>query len=324
VKPANVFLDAQGHAKLGDFGIARFTGQERAGFTVTSADRAMGTPAYLAPEVLRGAQPDPRADLYSVGVLLHQMISGALPGAELAPMPGGVGRVVRRALASLPEDRFPSAQAMRDALAALRFDERFEDLPADELFFLRGAALLCTAAAAIAIWAGLTSLTPRVLPASAIEPLTHAISEQLPDGRVVSRVRFEVGPVLGALVAQALAFLGLGLLRRHWRLSGLDTPQPMQPLRETKPLLVMGLIGVGAYSVRMGLHTRLASWLAVFPPLFGGLFEVAALFVFFTGLLQAWRTARPLTREPALFAGAILILVPPVSEFIRFLQRWHP
>ena len=56
----------------------------------------------------------------------------------------------------------------------------------------------------------------------------------------------------------------------------------------------------------------------------GDLLEIVALFLFFTGLLQAWRTARPLGREPALFLGLALAAAPPAIELVRYLQRWHP
>jgi len=48
------------------------------------------------------------------------------------------------------------------------------------------------------------------------------------------------------------------------------------------------------------------------------------LFVFFTGMLQAWRAARPLSREPLLFAGIALALLPPIWEFSRFIGAWKP
>jgi len=325
VKPGNVFLDAAGRAKLGDFGIARFTGVEQAGFTVTSAGSAAGTPAYLAPEVLAGAPPDPRADLYSLGVLLHQMLTGALPGATLGAMPGGLARVVRRALAPDPSARFATANELRGALTALRIDERSDDLPEDERFFLRGAALLSTAAAAMGVWAGVVSLTPKIVAADAVQPLTEIVSRTLADGRVVSLARFEVGPILLAMLGIAVAFTGLGVLRRHWRMSGLDSPTPMRPLRQSPVVFALGLVGGGTYALRRLLESRgSAGLLSHFPPLLGGLFEAAALFVFFTGMLQAWRTARPLAREPLLFVGLLLLVVPPAGELWRYLAHWQP
>jgi HAMP domain-containing protein/tRNA A-37 threonylcarbamoyl transferase component Bud32 len=77
IKPENLILEPTGNAKLMDFGIARpisreVPGQTQAGFLV-------GTPQYIAPEVLRGQEADPRADLYSCGVVLYEIFTGAPP-----------------------------------------------------------------------------------------------------------------------------------------------------------------------------------------------------------------------------------------------------
>jgi serine/threonine-protein kinase len=77
IKPENLILEPTGNAKLMDFGIARpidriAPGQTQAGFVV-------GTPQYLAPEILEGKEPDPRADLYSCGIVLYEIFTGVLP-----------------------------------------------------------------------------------------------------------------------------------------------------------------------------------------------------------------------------------------------------
>jgi serine/threonine-protein kinase len=77
IKPENMILEPTGNAKLMDFGIARpiermAPGQTQAGFIV-------GTPQYLAPEVLRGEEASPRSDIYSVGMVLYEIFTGVLP-----------------------------------------------------------------------------------------------------------------------------------------------------------------------------------------------------------------------------------------------------
>jgi eukaryotic-like serine/threonine-protein kinase len=137
VKPDNVMLVGE-RAKLVDFGIAS---NDRAAFKLTAAGLAFGTPEYISPEMAMGLQTDPRADLYSVGVVLFQMVAGRLPfeardtkamlraHIETPPpsarsldrrVPPELDAVIRRALAKLPEERFPTAEAMIDALARAR------------------------------------------------------------------------------------------------------------------------------------------------------------------------------------------------------------
>lgn len=124
IKPANVLVDGAGRAKVTDFGLARLldpTGVE-SGHTVVGA--VLGTPEYMAPEQKRGEAVDARADVFSLGVLLYEMLCGEPPqGAFAAPsrLSGcseAVDAVVTRAMQPKPEDRYPSALEMEADLAA--------------------------------------------------------------------------------------------------------------------------------------------------------------------------------------------------------------
>jgi serine/threonine protein kinase len=76
VKPSNIFLTANGQPKIGDFGIARI---ERGDMTLTLTGQAFGSPAYMAPEQAMGGRVDARADLYSLGCVLFEMLAGHRP-----------------------------------------------------------------------------------------------------------------------------------------------------------------------------------------------------------------------------------------------------
>src|SRR5262249_17292267 len=78
VKPSNIFLTTDGRPKIGDFGIARI---ERGDATLTLTGQAFGSAPYMAPEQAMGGRTDARADLYSLGCVLYEMLSGRRPFA---------------------------------------------------------------------------------------------------------------------------------------------------------------------------------------------------------------------------------------------------
>src|SRR5262245_34076669 len=166
VKPSNILLDAEGQPVLADFGIAKLV-QGDGDPNLTSVGMIMGTPAYMAPEQLTGQPPDARSDIYSLGVVLYQLLAGRAPFTgdttavisghltrqppplrESAPdLPLALDAVVLQALAKQPEHRFKSAgvfaQALRNAAADLepglvRIDSAVRDVAAPTF---SGAAL---------------------------------------------------------------------------------------------------------------------------------------------------------------------------------------
>lgn len=135
IKPENVLLDPSGRAKLMDFGIA-FTGASR----LTEEGTLLGTVLYISPEQALGRPIDQRADLYSLGVLLYEMVCGRLPfdaddpvalisqhlHAPVVPpdhvnpeIPSSLSDLIVKLLAKSPEARFESAEAVRDGLQAV-------------------------------------------------------------------------------------------------------------------------------------------------------------------------------------------------------------
>jgi eukaryotic-like serine/threonine-protein kinase len=148
LKPSNVFITSHG-VKVLDFGLATvatsFTaeGCDDVTHQLTERNVIMGTPRYMAPEQLRGAQVDPRADLFAAGAILFEMLSGrpAFAGDTLVdvlhavafeetPQLDGDGAmatanaIVRRATAKMAADRYDSAASMAQAMANLRGLER--------------------------------------------------------------------------------------------------------------------------------------------------------------------------------------------------------
>ena len=151
LKPSNVHVEPgkKGYrVKLLDFGIAKLIQPEVDSAGVTTTGYRLGTPETMAPEQIRGERVDPRTDVYALGVLLFRMLTGELPfrgptaaelhaqqlsaeptaPSDLAPVPAAVDRVVLRCLEKRPEDRYPSAmavvQALRKAGAGTRARDR--------------------------------------------------------------------------------------------------------------------------------------------------------------------------------------------------------
>ena len=127
IKPSNILLDQQARPKIGDFGLARPIGA-----AVADGETIFGTPHYTAPEVLRSPNSvDARADIFSVGVVLHELLTGSLPADDLRP-PSLIARcdprfdaIIRRATHPSPELRYVSADEMaKDISAAARPSNR--------------------------------------------------------------------------------------------------------------------------------------------------------------------------------------------------------
>ena len=77
LKPENIMVDAQGHIKLIDFGIAANVGSKR--LTFAKFSQTMGTPDYISPEQVKGKRGDARSDIYALGVMLYEMLTGKVP-----------------------------------------------------------------------------------------------------------------------------------------------------------------------------------------------------------------------------------------------------
>jgi serine/threonine-protein kinase len=168
VKPGNLLRSEDGVVKLADFGIAKAASDSAS--KITQVGSVLGTAAYLAPEQAAGEEATARSDIYSLGVVTYQLLSGRLPyeaGSltelalrqqrespelldELDPtIPHGVAQAVARALRIDAADRFASADELREALTAGAAGQTFEEdetaatafLPQDETTATRVAGV---------------------------------------------------------------------------------------------------------------------------------------------------------------------------------------
>jgi tetratricopeptide (TPR) repeat protein/predicted Ser/Thr protein kinase len=133
IKPANIMLTASGQVKITDFGLAKCSGESH----LTLTGQVLGTPAYMSPEQIRGCEADARSDIWSFGVLLHELLTGSLPfhGDNMTsllysivhedpmPLPSTVGperthlqSLINRCLVKAPDERY---QRMIDVAAEL-------------------------------------------------------------------------------------------------------------------------------------------------------------------------------------------------------------
>ncbi|MSV85685.1 MAG: Stk1 family PASTA domain-containing Ser/Thr kinase, partial [Actinobacteria bacterium] len=212
VKPGNVLLTKSGQAKVTDFGIARALSSPDD--DLTQAGSVMGTATYFSPEQAQGLSVDPRSDLYSLGVVLYEMVTGrppfagdtplaiaykhvqdqpAAPSTLIPTLPPGLEAIIMKLLQKKPDDRYASAEDLRMDLG------RF--LGGEQTVAERDAAL-----AAVALGGAAAAMATTMQPATtvgaavpAVDPVEEEEEEKKP----------KTALFIGILVVLLLALGGL-------------------------------------------------------------------------------------------------------------------
>ena len=175
IKPANILIGSNGQVKVADFGIARAMNAPTEA-NLTQVGSVMGTATYFSPEQAQGAQPDPRSDLYSLGIVMYEMVAGRPPFTGenpvsiaykqvhdapqplvqiVADVPRSYEAIVAKLLAKDPALRYPTAGALRDDLRRFRSDQPVQALV---------AAANAQGRPVPGATAGVTTLNPTVAP----------------------------------------------------------------------------------------------------------------------------------------------------------------
>ena len=233
LKPANALIDSRGNVFLTDFGIAKLL--ESASPRLTQTDAIMGTPAYISPEQAQAQPVDQRSDIYSLGIILYEMVTGSVPFVAETPLavlfkhisdplpppssvkpdiPPAIEQVILKALAKDPEDRFAtSAEFLAAWKHALETKDTVQQTP--------------------------LAVTVPPSPPGSGAPIQHKPGSTT---KVASKSRMPAMGIIGCLVAACALFslAGLAILASNWRglsSSGTSTvvSQPTQTLVSNPP-----------------------------------------------------------------------------------------
>ena len=242
VKPANILIGSNGQVKVADFGIARAVNAPTES-NLTQAGAVMGTATYFSPEQAQGAQPDPRSDLYSLGIVMYEMVAGHPPftgdnpvsiaykqvhdhpqplNQIVSDIPRAYEAIVAKLLAKDPKVRYVNAEALRDDL------RRFRN--GDPVLALAAASeRSATTVAAPALAAAAAAAATVAMPAASQQTVAQPVGPPgLPTGSSPDARYYEPPPSRTGWYALAAFFalvaLGIGGVLLFNALSGDDSP----------------------------------------------------------------------------------------------------
>jgi eukaryotic-like serine/threonine-protein kinase len=312
VKPENILVDLQGHVKVSDFGVARLQGGGSLAGAV-SRGLVMGTRAYMAPEAMAGGPPDPRMDVYSLGVVLHEMVMGFRPEPGSQPE-GTLAPVLRRALARDPGERYASITEMRRALDRLADSAPLHAAAPDDLRLIRVAALgaaLCSVVGMRGLEWG-AKILGNVLSGAAL-PVPETLD----------------GPAALVLAAGLSILVTSLLMGARWRRAAVArAPAGYDPLYAGHAgpwgLAALLILAVRASLDRLGgPGSPLQEAGAVVQGL-GDLFQFGALFLTWAAVLDTHRVRQRVTRNGQVVTAIVLAVAPTIAEIALALHRPQP
>jgi eukaryotic-like serine/threonine-protein kinase len=244
IKPANILIGTNGQVKVADFGIARALNAPTES-NLTQVGSVMGTATYFSPEQAQGAQPDPRSDLYSLGIVMYEMVAGRPPFTGenpvsiaykqvhdapqplvqiVADVPRSFEAIVAKLLAKDPKKRYPSAAALRDGLRRFRNDEPVQALAAAadaqnrNMAAAAGVGLAAAGSTTVNPTVAPTGVMPGGAPRAASVPSGGMVEAGYPTGASADAMYYDTNPsrtgwyALGAFVALILLVIGGVLL----------------------------------------------------------------------------------------------------------------
>ncbi len=236
IKPENILLDRDGRVKIADFGLAKLLGEAPAGVALTSTGQVMGTLRYMAPEQLdRPLEVDHRADIYSLGVVFYEMLTGEIPMGSFPPpsqkidIDVRVDEVVLKSMAKDPERRYQHASEVRTDVEGLGRPAPAGRAASTErrLCLLGPIGLLSMAIATVFYSLGALVLLERHMQVQEeaaradvlIAQGVMSASERIPDGHmkfVASMAGMGFIILVGLVVGSYLGWNGLARIRRDW------------------------------------------------------------------------------------------------------------
>lgn len=252
LKPGNVLVGSDGRPRVIDFGVAKIAEDLDSATAMTETGQCVGTRQYMSPEQFAGGPVDPRSDVYSLGVILHELLTGRLPYdvsrlslvetarvvRETRPVPLAVrepatGRslaaIAATCLAKSPQQRYASADLLADDLERLLAGQPIAARPGG-IGSVGRMAGLATAAAALGMaawWAGAPPSVSSRGPTAAFHSISNGRTEPLAwaaldfDSEITELSARDFRLTRGGepIATDALTVTGNG---RSWKLSGLD------------------------------------------------------------------------------------------------------